>query len=769
MLAQAESVLALSNGHIGLRGQPRRGRAVRHARDLPERLLRGAPAALRRGRLRLPGGRPDRRQRHQRQAHPPAGRRRAVRRPLRRSWSRTAARSTCAPACCAARSTGARRRAARSRCARCASCPSCTARWPRSATRCAPLDGETRIVAAVRAGRQRGRAGPQRGPARGRVLRAPLVAEEHGIHDLRVVLVHRTRASALRMAAGMDHVVDGPEGTVTENESFDDLGARDGERRGRPRRDADADQVPGLRLVEPALDGRRSATRSTPRSRRRGARASTACSRTSASTSTTSGSAPTSRSTATTSSSRPCASRSSTRCRPRARAEKRAIPAKGLTGHGYDGHVFWDTESFVLPVLTYTAPDGRPRRAALAPLDARPRHRARAPAAPRRRRVPVADDPRPRVLGLLAGRHGRLPHQRRHRRRGAALPARDRRRRVRARRGARAAGGDRAAVALARPPRRARARSTSTASPGPTSTRRSPTTTSTRTSWPPGTWPARRSRARAIATRRAALGVDDEEMAAWRDAAADDRRALRRRARGPPAVGGLHAPRALGLRGDRRPTSTRCCCTSRTSTSIASRSSSRPTSCSRWSPAGDRFTRRGEGARLRLLRAADGPRLVAVGLRAGDPRRRGRPPRAGLRLLRRGRADGPRRPRAQHARRAAHGLAGRLVAGGGRRVRRLSRPRGSFSFDPRLPPHLERLAFGLMLRGRRLRVEIVPGEARYELRRRRAARAAPRRHAVHARAREPAGASRGVRRRPARPPEQPPHRAPTRRRPRGSG
>ena len=39
-----------------------------------------------------------------------------------------------------------------------------------------------------------------------------------------------------------------------------------------------------------------------------------------------------------------------------ARAEGRAIPAKGLTGSGYDGHSFWDTESFVLPVLTYTAP-----------------------------------------------------------------------------------------------------------------------------------------------------------------------------------------------------------------------------------------------------------------------------------------------------------------------------------------------------------------------------------------------------------------------------
>jgi alpha,alpha-trehalose phosphorylase len=39
-----------------------------------------------------------------------------------------------------------------------------------------------------------------------------------------------------------------------------------------------------------------------------------------------------------------------------ARAEQRAIPAKGLTGPGYDGHAFWDTESFVLPVLIATAP-----------------------------------------------------------------------------------------------------------------------------------------------------------------------------------------------------------------------------------------------------------------------------------------------------------------------------------------------------------------------------------------------------------------------------
>lgn len=40
-----------------------------------------------------------------------------------------------------------------------------------------------------------------------------------------------------------------------------------------------------------------------------------------------------------------------------ARAEQRAIPAKGLTGPGYDGHAFWDTEGFLLPALALTVPD----------------------------------------------------------------------------------------------------------------------------------------------------------------------------------------------------------------------------------------------------------------------------------------------------------------------------------------------------------------------------------------------------------------------------
>jgi alpha,alpha-trehalose phosphorylase len=39
-----------------------------------------------------------------------------------------------------------------------------------------------------------------------------------------------------------------------------------------------------------------------------------------------------------------------------ARAEQRPVAAKGLTGPGYDGHTFWDTEMYALPVLTATLP-----------------------------------------------------------------------------------------------------------------------------------------------------------------------------------------------------------------------------------------------------------------------------------------------------------------------------------------------------------------------------------------------------------------------------
>ena len=92
-----------------------------------------------------------------------------------------------------------------------------------------------------------------------------------------------------------------------------------------------------------------------------------------------------------------------------ARAEGRAIPAKGLTGPGYDGHAFWDTESYVLPVLTYTLPtaaaDALRWRHSILPQALRAGQAARAEG----RGVPVADHRGRGVLGLLAGRHRGVP------------------------------------------------------------------------------------------------------------------------------------------------------------------------------------------------------------------------------------------------------------------------------------------------------------------------------------------------------------------------
>src|SRR5918998_216705 len=51
-----------------------------------------------------------------------------------------------------------------------------------------------------------------------------LRSEYFSDHDARVVLVHSTKRSGLRMAAGMDHIVEGPPTTQTTAESSEDLG-----------------------------------------------------------------------------------------------------------------------------------------------------------------------------------------------------------------------------------------------------------------------------------------------------------------------------------------------------------------------------------------------------------------------------------------------------------------------------------------------------------------------------------------------------------------
>lgn len=45
--------------------------------------------------------------------------------------------------------------------------------------------------------------------------------------------------------------------------------------------------------------------------------------------------------------------------------ERSSIAAKGLTGEGYKGHVFWDTEVFLLPFHLLTSPEKRQAAATL--------------------------------------------------------------------------------------------------------------------------------------------------------------------------------------------------------------------------------------------------------------------------------------------------------------------------------------------------------------------------------------------------------------------
>ena len=146
LLAQTESVFALSNGHLGWRGQPGRGRAARPAGHLPQRGLRGAAAALRRGRLRPAGVRADGHQRHQRQADPAVRRRRAVRRPLRRAARARARAGLPGGRAEPPAPSGCRRPAGRSGSPRPGWCRSPSARSRPSATRWSRSTGPARIA-----------------------------------------------------------------------------------------------------------------------------------------------------------------------------------------------------------------------------------------------------------------------------------------------------------------------------------------------------------------------------------------------------------------------------------------------------------------------------------------------------------------------------------------------------------------------------------------------------------------------------------------------
>ena len=196
---------------------------------------------------------------------------------------------------------------------------------------------------------------PSNDPRDAEVLPAPLVSDANSCHDLWAELLHHTQRSGLRTACAMDHVVDGAS-VKSDCESHPDLA--------RVTFTADLQPRQRLSLVKFVAYGW-SGTRSVP-----GLRAQVAAALTAA------------RATGWKGMLEEQAAfldqfwdRSDVELdgdaqiqqavrfalfqvlQAGARAEGRAIPAKGLTGPGYDGHTFWDTETFVLPVLTYTFPE----------------------------------------------------------------------------------------------------------------------------------------------------------------------------------------------------------------------------------------------------------------------------------------------------------------------------------------------------------------------------------------------------------------------------
>src|SRR5215216_1332179 len=193
-------------------------------------------------------------------------------------------------------------------------------------------------------------------PRAAAALRAPLVSEQHTYSELRAGMVHRTRVSELRMAAGMDHLVDGPDGTVTGAESEPDLA----------RVTISTELEPGqrLRMVKFLAYGW-SSRRSLPALPDQVDAALAAAKRTGWD-----GLCGEQREylddvwqRADVELEGDPALQQAVRfalfhvIQAGARAERRAIPAKGLTGCGYDGHTFWDMDTYTVPVLTYMVPD----------------------------------------------------------------------------------------------------------------------------------------------------------------------------------------------------------------------------------------------------------------------------------------------------------------------------------------------------------------------------------------------------------------------------
>ncbi|WP_320774842.1 glycoside hydrolase family 65 protein [Streptomyces sp. CRN 30] len=217
------------------------------------------------------------------------------------------------------------------------------------------VDGRTRVVIQSELVANESLPDPNGDPRAAKALKSPLEPEEHQALGARLRLVHRTRRSGLRVAVAADHEVDGPESTATSSESNVDVArltvtsVLEAGQRLRVRKTV-AHGWSGARSLPAMGDQVEAALAAAGHGGWDGlvaeqkaylddfwARADVEVHGDEE-------------------------IQQAVRfglfhvLQAGARAEQRAIPSKGLTGSGYDGHAFWDTEMFVLPVLTYTEP-----------------------------------------------------------------------------------------------------------------------------------------------------------------------------------------------------------------------------------------------------------------------------------------------------------------------------------------------------------------------------------------------------------------------------
>jgi alpha,alpha-trehalose phosphorylase len=225
------------------------------------------------------------------------------------------------------------------------------------------MDQSTRIVLQSELVANEEIPAPSKDPRVAAALEAPLESEEFSASSTRAVMIHRTRLSQLRMAAGMDHIIHGVAGSTPHTHVESDwarmtIGAllQPGEKLGLTKFVAygwsSTRSVPALR---DQVDGALSAVIHTGWEQLLADQKAYLDEFWDGADVELDGDP---------------AIQQAVRfalfhvLQAGARSEGRAITAKGLTGPGYDGHSFWDTELFALPVLSATMP--RASRDALA-------------------------------------------------------------------------------------------------------------------------------------------------------------------------------------------------------------------------------------------------------------------------------------------------------------------------------------------------------------------------------------------------------------------